>query len=421
MTQKKYILNKKNQNKLDDFILNKKGKKTLSKITYINLESGIRKILCLCNKDWDKTTIKDLYEAFETIKKSSTKEQLKSQTKEFFRYCKRNKISDEIIVNFKILTEPTKTNIEVLTPAEINDYINKQENEYDKALAEVFITTGRREKAISNLNWNHVRIINGIVGIYFIKDGKDQEGWVDIIPYPSNPTQIHPKNLIHFWENHKFKNQTNKPLFYSQASHKPYGRTLPNSWCRKCIKMGKKAGIEKHTNPHFLRHTTATYCGNDFTEGLLQGQIGWKKGSKMSTRYVHEGEKNLQRKKLELAGITKEQAEKGIECTKCHEINILNSERCKRCNEPLSLELAYKDLEEKDKRYLLVKKDLDELKTEYKETKKELLNEKDFYAQMVSNTAVNITFELTNMEKIHDITKKYENKNSPEYLEELLK
>ena len=360
MTDKIYILNEKNQHKLDEFIKFKR-RKSLRDKTYSNLESNIRKVLALCNNNWDEITINDLDNVFDTIKGTS-KELIKSQTKQFFKFCgKKKQIADKIHVNFSILTTPTKDATDILNEQEIKDFINKQNDEYYRALAEVSIITGGREKAFSNLNWNHFRIVEGMPEIYFIKDGKDLEGWLKIIPYLSNPTQIYPKNLIHFWENHKFKGQNDKPLFYSTSSRNLYGRTKPNSFYKIFIRMGKTAGITKQTNPQYIRHTTASYCGKDFTERLLEKQIGWKAGSKMPIRYCHEQDKMLDSRKLELAGLNKKEVEKGIECSKCHEINLKGSERCKRCNTPLTFDLIYKEYEEKDKKYLDVTKRLEQL------------------------------------------------------------
>lgn len=87
-------------------------------------------------------------------------------------------------------------------------------------------------------------------------------------------------------------------------------RLFPISYpaLRKNLKgITKRAGITKRVHFHMFRHGRATELSKSLTEAELDVFMGWEVGSDMARTYVHLSGKDLDKKILQVAGVTKEQ------------------------------------------------------------------------------------------------------------------
>ena len=149
-------------------------------------------------------------------------------------------------------------------------------------------------------------------------------------------------------ENHPFKGDEQAWLFPSKRNpKKPMSYMTIWSILRKAK---KRTGINKKVNPHWLRHSSLSYCANElnYNEQLLMWRAGWK-NTGMAKRYIHSGG-DLERKAyLERQGYVVEEKKREIPkakpCPHCNHLNPYTNNACDLCGMPLDVEKYKKVLE----------------------------------------------------------------------------
>ena len=151
-------------------------------------------------------------------------------------------------------------------------------------------------------------------------------------------------------ENHPDKENGQAWLFPSKLnSNKPISYNTIWSVLRKAK---KRTGIRKKVNPHWLRHSSLSYCANElnYNEQLLKWRAGWK-NTGMAKRYIHSGGDLERRAYLERQGYILEGEKKEIPkakpCPHCNHLNPYTNNACDLCGMPLNLEEYKKVLESK--------------------------------------------------------------------------
>jgi len=150
----------------------------------------------------------------------------------------------------------------------------------DRAILEVFYSTGIRRSELIALERNCLNIARGIVAVRQGKGHKDRD-------LPLSPVLL--EDLRTYW-------RWLKPRTYLFPSRLHRDREQPISdkviWLA-CSNAGKQAGIGKRSNPHVIRHSYATHlleAGTDLrTIQLLLGH----EDLETTAKYLHLSQKHL--------------------------------------------------------------------------------------------------------------------------------
>lgn len=315
---------------------------------------GVRTILNLIKKDWNNVKNEDIIKAFATDKlKNTTKELYKQKLIKFYEFKKNKKLAKFIksLSNNNILHKPTKTEDDILTKQELQKLIDCANNLRDKALIELYITTGARRSEICNLKIKDIKIEPAIIWVS-INKSKSKIRKIPIVANKDIITSIYPENLVNYYNTHIFKNDLEKPLFYGRFlgnNIKPLYRDSINGILRKIV---NKAKIQKKVTPHILRHTGATYDGYVLNEPLLTQKYGFN--YQQIKTYCHVSDNNFAEHLLKLAGITEEQIKKDSICPQCKQQININDKRCKTCNYILDRTLLLKELQKAQEEQLKI-------------------------------------------------------------------
>lgn len=150
---------------------------------------------------------------------------------------------------------------------------------------------------------------------FFIKQSKTK-------PRPIRLTMSLP--YVKAWINeHPYSDDPESPLFINRGN--AFGRRLKYGGAReRLLKAKRRAGIKKRVNPHHFRHSRAGDLDKaGFNERDLRIFMGWSETSNMPSRYLHSGEREVDKKIREKNGFDNEKK-------KLNNIN-LGSKKCPRC------------------------------------------------------------------------------------------
>lgn len=227
-------------------------------------------------------------------------------------------------------TRTTKNAEEMLDQEEIEKLIDAAQTNRDRALIAFLYESGARRGEMLSVKLENIKF--------------DENGAVVTLPKgktgPRRIRIVYSVTYLKQWiDTHPLKGQKSAYLFCSL--HEPHG---PLSWTglRYQLKtLTERAGIDKRTYPHLLRHSRATHLASRLTEQQLKVYLGWTPGSNMAANYVHLSGRDIDPAILALNGITEPQKSKPdalqtILCPRCHERQPLNGEFCYKCSYPLS-------------------------------------------------------------------------------------
>jgi site-specific recombinase XerD/ribosomal protein L40E len=363
-SKKRIFLSKKNEDDLNKFITHIKATRTKNKNSLDNYKHSIQRALHIANKDYDKLTKDDLDKIFSQIN-GVTCELIKTKFRVFLRYYKKDKLANSIKIRFSDFNKPIKTDEEILTPEEIKTLVKTPTELRDRAIIELLLASGGARREISKLIMGNITIEPAVITIK-INHGKESSTQrkhreIHLVKDNKIPSTIYQKSLISWIETHPFKNQPEKPLFYSKSRNNLDKALHPGTINNIITKTWKESRIKKRITPHILRHTSATYDGAYLNEDQMCLKYGWKKGSNMPYRYCHQNSKHLKEFLLKNAGLTEDIIKEESICPNCQEPNNINADRCKRCNYILSRELLNKEIEEKNNRNKKIDEELNNL------------------------------------------------------------
>jgi integrase/recombinase XerD len=360
--KKQIFLSKRNEKAIEDFIENDLiPNRSDNENTVKNYRESIKRVLNLVRKDFNKLTIQELNRAFSKIN-GVTKELIKTKFRVFLRYHNLNDLADKIKPKFSKFSEPTKTDEDILTPEEIKILVNTPIKLRDRAICELFIISGCSRVELAKLKIGNVKVEDVTIWLS-IHHGKSshtnrKHRKIPIVTNHKIASALKPKNFLLWLEQHPYKNDYDKPVFYSDSRNNLNNELHPITLNNILTKANKDSGIKRKITPHILRHTGATYDGIYFNRDQLNLKYGWKASSKMANRYVHQNVEHLNQKLKELAGYTEDRIEKETICPNCQEKNHINANRCKKCNHIFDREEAIRIAEEKDKQLSLMNRDL---------------------------------------------------------------
>lgn len=299
-------------------------------------KSILSKIIYLTKKDYNKINYDDLINITNEFAETSW-ETAKMKFRAFLRYY-NIKFSEEIKINQKRLQQHKILEDDCLTKEEINKLINTPKRLDERAIMELYIVSGGRRTEIAKLRIKDIREDINYIEITLNKkrrnSNKTKTRTLIIVANPNNPIAIYPKNLINFLHNHPYKEQPEKPIFYSRFY--PEKHINPATVNKMIERISKNSKINKHIFPHLIRHTSASFDGLVLPLPMFIEKYGWDKDSKEVERYCKPSKQMKIDFLLKKAGINPEEVNK---CPRCQEINSINSERCKKCNSLLGNQL----------------------------------------------------------------------------------
>jgi len=369
-----YKIKGKNKKALDNFVTHIIAGGTRNESTLTSYKNAVKRMLSVINKDYDKITPTDLDKYFSECPETSA-ETYKSKIIRFLKFKGLKDLADGIIQNPNIMLDHSKSEDEALTPDEIKKLINTGKDLYEKSIIEIFIATGGRREAINSTNYNSVRIEEYIIWLNIGKrqrNGKLKKRDIPIIADESNPIMLYPKYFVDFYRTHIYKDEPDKPLFYSRHTNPEfYGKRMnPTSLTRLVKRIGKQSGIEKRITPHVIRHTSATYDGYYLNEHMLRDKYGWSISSREPERYCKQKSEmyaDVLRRKV---GLDPEEVKRISISPKCHAKNNMNETRCSNCDYPLGKEYV-KEMFDQSIETGSLKSEISKLKDEIKTLTKE--------------------------------------------------
>lgn len=344
-----YKVKGKNKEALDDFITHIIAGGTRNKSTLTSYKNAVKRMLSIINKNYDTISPTDLDKYFSECPETSS-ETYKSKIISFLKFKGLKDLADGIIQNPNIMLDHSKSEDEALTPDEIQKLINTGKDVYEKAIIEILIATGGRREGINGTSYNSVRIEEDIIWLNIGKrqrNGKLKKRDIPIIADESNPIMLYPKHFVDFYRTHIYKDEPDKPLFYSRHTNPEfYGKRMnPTSLTRLIKRIGKQSSIKKKITPHILRHTGATYDGYYLNEHMLRQKYGWSISSREPARYCKQRNDMYAETLRKKIGLDPEEVKKFSICPKCHVKNNMNETRCSNCDYPLGEEYLKETLE----------------------------------------------------------------------------
>ncbi len=180
-------------------------------------------------------------------------------------------------------------------------------------------------------------------------------------------------------ESHPLREDENAPLFIT-FNRGTFGNRLEPASLRRVIQnTAKLAGVNKRIYSYLFRHASITREAGNLSDQELKTLYGWSPDSRMLKVYSHLTSEDVNKKRLELAGILKPK-EKLHEleirkCPRCDEQNPPTSDYCNKCSSPLD-EKRYRELISRDDEVAALRAELEKMKKggfEIEQIKNELI------------------------------------------------
>jgi len=316
-------ISKENKRVIDKFVTNCFAK-PMGKARIIRYLYCLRDLAIWLKKDFLKASINDLKDLIAKIERMEkyapgTKYEYRATLKRFYKSIKDEEEPKEVSwikLTFKNSNE--KLNSELLTEDEILKLIEQSLNLRDKAIISTLYESGCRIGEFIKLKIKDIiKDENGIILCVTGKTGARKVMVIDSEPY-----------LIEWLNNHPYKSNPEAFLWIQHNKNE----MISYAYFRKMLKVtAKRAGIEKHVNPHNFRHSRATYLADKFNEQQLKQYMGWKRNSDMTAVYIHLNGNEATNAVLRLHGITKK------EDTQLSKLKPKICLRCKQQNKPTAL------------------------------------------------------------------------------------
>lgn len=245
---------------------------------------------------------------------------------------------------------------ELPTEEEVLRIIKYAPSARDKAMIAMTYDLGTRPHELLNLDINDVAFDEYGAVITVGEHGKT--GARTVRPIFSLP-------YIREWlEGHPFRDNPKAPLFIQQGARNYGGRPTVQTLRRAFQNAAKLAGVTgKRLYTYKLRHASITReAGNGLGDQELKCFFGWVQDSKMLRVYSHLTSEDVNRKRLEQAGILKAKEKKrelGFQkCPRCGAENPVTHEYCNKCASPLD-ETRYRELMNREQEIKALREELE--------------------------------------------------------------
>jgi len=356
---------------------------SLAKGTRVKHMEIVLNLSRMLHKDWKDTTKKDIeglvYDIIQKYSRNSGQEtnttwDHKKILKIFFRWYKLGNREFREVGNppetqwIRLKTvKDTISRENLLTEEDRLQLLNAcEDNQRDRALLDVHYEAGTRPGEILSLRIKHVKFDKyGAVISVFGKTGARPIRLIRSVP-----------NLAKWMESHPFKDNLESPLWIMFDKHN-YGQPLQYCSAKAILRRRcEKARIKKRVTLKLFRHSEATRTANFLTEAQMRKRHGWTAESKMTSRYVHLVDADVDRAILEFHGVSQPKPKSEImpkKCVLCDFMNSPDSEGCSKCGRPLDEQSAFKieeDSKKKEKQVELLSDQVERLTSAVNELQK---------------------------------------------------
>ncbi len=244
------------------------------------------------------------------------------------------------------------------TKEEIEKIIRYAVNPRDKAAIAMSWDIGSRPHEMLNLNVGDVKFDEYGAVVTIGEGGKTGARTLRLIyslPY-----------IKEWLESHPLREDTSAPLFIAFNKSSFGGRLEAPSLRRIIQNTAKLAGVDKRIYSYLFRHASITReAGNGLGDQELKTLYGWAPDSRMLKVYSHLTSEDVNKKRLELAGILKPKVKTHEleirKCPRCGAENPPTSDYCNKCSSPLD-EKRYRELISREDEVEALKAELNKLK-----------------------------------------------------------
>ena len=279
-----------------------KEEEGLSKTTVKNQEKFLNKLEKFLNKSFKKTTEDDILKFLsENNIKSSSKDTYKGIIIPFYKWLFDWEYGDKLPPCIKHIKGRKKRQMErdinidtenrIVKPENYQKLIKIAPNIKTKAILETFNTFGIRRKELRSIDADGIKEY-------------DKPKWhlkLTVRESKTKPRKIpvekneYPQYLLTYWQQHPFKNEKGKPLFYSKIDKKGNPVRYSNIALTKMIKrLCDQAGIKPHHTPHDFRHTAISRDrAKNMPTTHIETKYGFIHGSTQIKTYDDNGNNEL--------------------------------------------------------------------------------------------------------------------------------
>ena len=233
-----------------------------------------------------------------------------------------------------------------------------ESNLRDKAFIHTHYDAGTRATEILTLRLRDVKFDdNGAIINVIGKTGARPIRLIESVP-----------SLLSWVQNHPFKDNQDSPLWII-TEKKHYGKPMTYHSAKVMIdRRAKKANLQKRIYLHLFRHSEATRTALFMGEAQLRKRHGWTPNSRMTARYSHIINEDVENAIFEHHGITPKEEKKPetpVKCQFCDMFNPSDSKTCSKCSKPLDLEYAIQLDEQKQEEKKSMQDQIDALKSDF--------------------------------------------------------
>lgn len=313
-----------------------RGVGTARQIIYIY---KLKKLSSILNKDFRKTTPKDMEKAIAKLENTQlsewTKHTFKAVVKRFYQWLRglEDEYPPEVKwIKLRMKNEGRILPEELLTEEEVKRLAEAAESPRDRAFVLTLYESGCRVGELTSLRVKHVQFDK--YGAVLIVNGKT--GMRRVRTIASSPA------LAAWMNNHPDHANPNAPL-WTLIGNTNHGREMDRDTAAALIRrLASKVGLKKRVNPHMFRHSRASHLANVMTEAQMKTYLGWVPGSDMASVYVHLSGRDVDKALLQLNGIVQEGEKnepvlKVLLCPRCNQQSDPTSKFCQKCGLPLEL------------------------------------------------------------------------------------
>ena len=255
------------------------------------------------------------------------------------------------------------------TQEEIDRIIKFAMNPRDKVLISMSFDLGTRPKELLGLNVGDVNFdeYGCVVTVgEHAKTGARTLRLITSLAY-----------LREWLESHPYRDNKEAPLFIGLGRNQ-FGKRITPQTLRWVFKEAAKlAGVDRRVYTYLLRHASITReAGNGLGDQELKTFYGWSPSSRMLEVYSHLTSEDVNKKRLEQAGIIK--AKKSVKelefkkCPRCGEENTPTADFCCKCSSPLD-ESKYREMLSNEEKVKKLETEIEAMQASKEETEKESL------------------------------------------------
>jgi integrase len=226
-------------------------------------------------KPLDRITKQDLVDYFANSNiEDATKVLWAIVIKKFFKEQGKTEIVDWLKVK---KPKETLREEDIPTPADINKMIDATDSPYWKANIAVSFETGGRAEEILNIRWKDIKD-------YKVTIDNAERTFMSVQLYDFKSKQYRQPVIIPFSEQY-IKNL--KAYKGGKPDDRVFDKSYSQTWAI-FVHIGKDAGLPMQTNPHVLRHASATEMERrGFSDSAIRKKHGWTPTSTTPARYKH--------------------------------------------------------------------------------------------------------------------------------------